>query len=495
MTPERWVQVKEIFSAARERPEQERAGWLDEACGTDGLLRGEVERLLAQDSESLESPARLLLDQAVPGLSTGDLLSHYRIGGKLGEGGMGVVYKARDTHLDRFVAIKVLPTERVADPERKHRFVLEAKAASALNHPNIVTVHDIDQSDGIDFIAMEYVEGRTLNELIGRKGLKLNEALKYGVQIADALATAHSAGIIHRDLKPGNVMVTADRRVKVLDFGLAKLTEVDAQGSEDFTRTEQQSTEAGVILGTVGYMSPEQAEGKEVDARSDIFSFGSMLYEMLSGRWAFRRDSPALTLAAVLHMDPPPLPAEVPQELERFVARCLRKDPARRFQTMADLKVTLEELKEESDSGRLLPAAQRPPGAAEVATSLLPQRRVALLGVAVPLVLALMVLGLYKFVWQKPVPPFQAMRVTTLTATGKVRDAVISPDGKYLAYVVTDAGMQSLWVRHAATSSSVQIVPPRRSKPARWTDFFARRQLHLRRQSGKERFAVSRNIV
>jgi tRNA A-37 threonylcarbamoyl transferase component Bud32/Flp pilus assembly protein TadD len=293
---------------------------------------------------------------------TGRTISHYQILEKLGEGGMGVVYKARDSHLKRFVALKVLPPEKVADAERKRRFVQEARSASALNHPNIVTVHDIDQSDGVDFIAMEYVEGKTLDELIGRKGLKLNEALKYAVQIADALAKAHAAGIVHRDLKPGNVMVTGDGRAKVLDFGLAKLTEAAPVSQDGTTQTEHPATESGMIVGTVAYMSPEQAEGKKVDARSDIFSFGSLLYEMVTGRRPFRRDSPALTLAAILHLEPPPLPAGIPSELERIIARCLRKDPARRFQTMADLKVTLEELKEDSDSGKLagVPAPARP---------------------------------------------------------------------------------------------------------------------------------------
>lgn len=284
---------------------------------------------------------------------TGREFSHYRIIEKLGQGGMGVVYKARDTHLDRFVAIKVLPPEAVADPEGKRRFVQEAKAASALNHPNIVTVHDIDQSDGIDFIAMEYIEGQTLDALIGRKGLKLSEALKCAVQIADALAKAHAAGIIHRDLKPRNVMVTSDGRAKVLDFGLAKLTEVAAASPEEETRTAQQSTLTGMIIGTAGYMSPEQAEGRKVDARSDIFSFGSLLYEMLTGRQAFRGENRALTLAAVLRSEPQPLGPKAPHDLEKVVERCLRKDPDRRFQTMADLKVALEDLKEESDSGKL----------------------------------------------------------------------------------------------------------------------------------------------
>ncbi|MGA3210914.1 MAG: protein kinase [Terriglobales bacterium] len=297
-------------------------------------------------------------------LVIGRSINHYAIIEKLGEGGMGVVYKAHDSHLHRSVALKVLPPEKVADPERKRRFVQEARAASALNHPNIVTVHDIDQSDGLDFIAMEYVEGKTLDEGIGRRGLKLDEALRYAIQIADALAKAHAAGIVHRDLKPGNVMVTEDGRVKVLDFGLAKLTETTA-GPEDETHTERQSTELGVIVGTASYMSPEQAEGKKVDARSDIFSFGSLLYEMLTGRRAFRGDTPALTLAAILKEEPPALSTiakDISPELERIIARCLRKDPNRRFQHMDDVKIALEELQEESTSRKLTTSEVRPLG-------------------------------------------------------------------------------------------------------------------------------------
>src|SRR5882762_1498538 len=203
---------------------------------------------------------------------TGRTLLHYNIVEKLGEGGMGVVWKARDTHLDRFVALKILPGEKLSDPERKRRFVQEAKSASALNHANIVTIYDIADAEGIPFIAMEYVPGRTLWELIGRKGLPLSEALKYAIQIADALAKAHAAGIIHRDLKPSNIMVTEEGVVKVLDFGLAKLME-PAGGESSQTKTlrteESSATEQGTILGTVAYMSPEQAEGKKVDARSD----------------------------------------------------------------------------------------------------------------------------------------------------------------------------------------------------------------------------------
>jgi Tol biopolymer transport system component len=284
---------------------------------------------------------------------------------------MGVVYKARDTHLDRFVAIKVLPPEKIADAERKRRFVQEAKAASALNHPNIITIHDISSDNDLDFIAMEYVPGRALNQMIARRGLPLAEGLKYAVQIADALAAAHAAGIIHRDLKPGNVMVSgAPERsgfIKVLDFGLAKLTDKADSSDREFTESvHQDDTPAsgeGAIVGTVSYMSPEQAEGKKVDARSDIFSFGALLYEMVTGRRAFQGDSRLSTLSAVLREEPKPASQIVeglPRELERIIARCLRKSPERRFQTMADLKVALEELKEESDSGSLSAVPPRP---------------------------------------------------------------------------------------------------------------------------------------
>jgi serine/threonine protein kinase len=231
----------------------------------------------------------------------GKTLGHYRIVEKLGAGGMGVVYKARDTHLDRFVALKILPAEKVADPDRRRRFVQEAKAASALNHPHIVTIHDIDEADGVHFIAMEYVDGKTLDQHIPRHGMRLNEALKVAVQMADALAAAHEAGIVHRDLKPGNLMVTEKGQVKVLDFGLAKPTEKLPTGAEDATLTAKPDTEEGKILGTVAYMSPEQAEGKKVDARSDIFSFGSVLYEMVSGKRAFEADSKASTQGAIIH--------------------------------------------------------------------------------------------------------------------------------------------------------------------------------------------------
>jgi tetratricopeptide (TPR) repeat protein/predicted Ser/Thr protein kinase len=289
----------------------------------------------------------------------GKTLGHYQVVEELGAGGMGVVYKAHDLHLDRFVAIKVLPGEKVADPERKRRFKQEAKAASALNHPNIVHIYDIAADQGVDFIAMEYVKGETLEQRINRKNLRLNDVLKCAVQIADALAKAHAAGIVHRDLKPSNIIVGEDGMLKVLDFGLAKLMEAAESPTNATTATAGDATavtEKGAIVGTVSYMSPEQAEGRPVDGRSDIFSFGSVPYEMITGRRAFQGESKISILAAILHQEPSPVSAVsagVPQELERTITRCLRKAPARRFQTMADLKVALEELRDESESGKL----------------------------------------------------------------------------------------------------------------------------------------------
>ena len=289
----------------------------------------------------------------------GKTLRSYRIESKLGAGGMGVVYKAVDSHLDRPVAIKVLVASAVS-ADREKRFVQEAKAASSLNHANIVTIYDIDtqEIDGkpVRYIAMEYVAGATLDHLIGRKGMAVRSALKYAVQIADALATAHAAGIVHRDLKPSNVMVMSQGQVKVLDFGLAKLNE-EAE-ADVFAETLHGDgvplTEEGTILGTVAYMSPEQAEGKKVDARSDIFSFGSVLYEMVTGRRAFAGGSKLSSLSGILHTEPQPASQtvpEVPPELDRIIGRCLKKDPARRWQSMADVKVALNEVHDEMDSG------------------------------------------------------------------------------------------------------------------------------------------------
>ncbi len=285
----------------------------------------------------------------------GQTLGHYRIESKLGEGGMGVVYKARDTHLDRPVAIKVLPAEAVANPERKRRFVQEAKAASALNHPNIITIYDIDTTNGVDFIAMEFVPGKALDSLLGRKGLSLGEALRYAVQIADALAKAHGAGIVHRDLKPGNIMVTDEGLVKVLDFGLAKLIEPEAADERTLTLDRDPRTQEGTIVGTVAYMSPEQALGEELDARTDLFSFGVVLYEMATGRQAFTGNTSAVVFDAILNrapISPVRLNARLPGELEQIINKALEKSVQARYPTAASLRTDLQRLKREIDSGR-----------------------------------------------------------------------------------------------------------------------------------------------
>src|SRR4051812_33874814 len=313
MTAERWALISSVFRAASEQPVAERIAYLDEACRGDELLRRSVERLLAGEAEpSLRSPAGRLLEPGVAALAPGDTLAQYRVEARIGEGGMGAVYEAYDTRLHRKVALKVLRPEYFGDPDRLARLMREARAASALNHPNIVTIYEIGSDRGIDFIALEVVRGNTLARLVGRKGLPLRDALKYASQIADALAAAHRAGIVHRDLKPDNIVVTAAGQVKVLDFGLAKWTEPAPSGEPGFTVTMGQPTDIGTVLGTPAYMSPEQAEGKSLDARSDIFSFGAVLYEMVTGKRAFERASTAATLGAILKEEPRAAGALVP---------------------------------------------------------------------------------------------------------------------------------------------------------------------------------------
>jgi Tol biopolymer transport system component/tRNA A-37 threonylcarbamoyl transferase component Bud32 len=364
---------------------------------------------------------------------TGRTLSHFEVLEKLGEGGMGVVYKARDTQLNRFVALKLLPSDKIADPERRQRFIQEARAASSLSHPNIVTIYEISQVDGADFIAMEFVAGLTLDQSIPRNGMKLTEALRVAVQIAEGLARAHAGGIVHRDLKPSNIIVAAGEGgrhpvVKILDFGLAKLTETAPQGPDDATLTEARLADAartddGVVLGTVAYMSPEQAEGKPVDARTDIFAFGAVLYEMLSGRRAFTGASKQATLAAVMRDEPPPLP-HIPHELEKLVARCLRKDPTRRAQHMADVKLALEELKEESESGASTGAI--PPAA--------PVRR-RWLNPTLAGVVLVAAAGLFWTTRSRPQRAAPEMQAAVLTSyPGRQLDPALSPDGKQLAF-------------------------------------------------------------
>ncbi len=378
-------------------------------------------------------------------------ISHYRIVEKLGEGGMGVVYKAHDTRLNRAVALKILPPGLVEDAERRRRFKQEAQAASALNHPGIVTVYDIGETDGTLFIAMEHVAGKTMEELIPGDGMGVPEALKYAIQIADAFARAHAAGIVHRDLKPGNLMVREDGLVKVLDFGLAKLTET-GDLRDDTTVSMGPQTLQGTILGTPAFMSPEQAAGETVDARSDIFSFGAVLYEMVTGRRAFRGDSQVATVAAVLSREPEPLPPRVPPELAKVILRCLRKDRARRYQSMADLKVALEDSREESvsDSEARAPSPRR------------------WMWVALPAIA--LIAGL--LVWlarrePKSSAPLRAVSLTTLT--GVERYPSFSPDGNHVAFTWTGPKQDNpdIYVQQIGSGSPLRLTdrPGQRLQP------------------------------
>lgn len=353
MNPERVRQVEELFFKASVLPLEQRANFLIYACAGDDSLRREVESLL-----SLEKPAESFMEKPafqkhmaslaenwdeVSNELTGWTIGRYQVQEKIGVGGMGAVYRALDTRLGRMVALKMLLPGLTADAERRNRFVREAKAASSLNHPNIITIFDIDRVDGVDFIAMEYVVGRTLQDIISRGELTVSDALNYALQVVQALVAAHSAGIVHRDIKPANIMIAGTPpgpfQAKVLDFGLAKLSEPTILDD-----TLSENTVKGSILGTAAYMSPEQAEGKPIDSRSDIFSFGSMLYEMLSGRRAFCGDSNLAVIMAVLQENPEPLPSipGVSTNLKNVVFRCLQKDPRLRIQSAPDLKLALE---------------------------------------------------------------------------------------------------------------------------------------------------------
>ena len=367
MTAEHWAQITSVFRAAMEKPAGERMAYLDEACRGDGSLRRNVERLLAgQGQPSIKAPGAMTFDDNALKLTSGEVLAQYRVEEKIGEGGMGAVYRAYDTRLHRLVALKVLAPDLFDDPDRIERLMREARAASSLNHPNIVTIYEIGAHQGVDFIAMEFVSGPNLATLVAGKRLPLQDALKYAAQIAGALAAAHRAGIVHLDVKPANIIVSSTGQAKVLDFGLAKRTESAASEEGGHTLTMGPETETGAVVGTPAYMSPEQAEGRKLDARSDIFSFGAVLYEMVTGKRAFERDSTAGTLAAILKEEPEAateLNPDLPLDAARILARCLRKDPERRFQHMDEVTVELNELAQGwQASSRQSPPSRKPEG-------------------------------------------------------------------------------------------------------------------------------------
>jgi eukaryotic-like serine/threonine-protein kinase len=383
-------------------------------------------------------------------------IGHYRIVSKLGEGGMGTVYRAIDTKLKREVAIKVLAEAVASDPDRLARFTREAKVLASLNHPNIVTIHEINQADGLDFIVMEYVRGKTLDHLIHSRGLRPGEALPYAVQIADALTAAHVVGIVHRDIKPANIMISdANGNIKVLDFGLAKQTATAEIGEFDSTQSldgeVEPQTAGGKVFGTVAYMSPEQVEGKKVDARSDIFSFGSVLYEMLTGRRAFQGNTKMSILSAVLREEPKAaseLVRGIPRELEELIGLCLRKDLSRRLQTMADLKLLLENLREKSDAGKLGQAAH-------AYEQRLSRWRIVAGGL---LLLSALAAGWWLGRSGASTPPVRLTRLTW--DSGLTVDPALSPNGELLAYASDRDGEGNL---------NIWVQPVRGGEPTRLT--------------------------
>ncbi len=421
-------------------------------------------------------------------LTVGENISHYKIISTIGAGGMGEVFLAQDTRLDRKVALKILPSEFAEDKDRMSRFLREAKSASSLNHPNIITIHEIGESDGTHFIATEFIDGKTLGEYSKANPLNYRSALDIAIQVASALDEAHLAGIVHRDIKPENVMVRENGLVKLLDFGIAKLSVASPSAnasSEDATAIKG-GTAPGIVIGTANYMSPEQAKGKEVDARTDIFSFGVVLYEMIAGQLPFEGENALEMIGAVLHKEAKPLEPDVPTEISKLISKCLRKNRDERYQTIKDVGNDLKDVKQELELKNLMertaspdkpePKTQilhattvtesedRSTSSAEYLVSQVKHHKKGfLLGLALlVLVIAGIAFVIYKFALRKDTaaPSFESMKITKLTDTGKAGSAAISPDGKYVVHVKEDAGQQSLWVVHIATGSNVQIIPP-----------------------------------
>ena len=356
MTTERWEQVKQLFHAALEQEAAQRPEFLARVCVDDAPLRDEVQSLLASHEQAesfIETPASDvaagLLAEDHTGLVAGLMVNHFRIVDLLATGGMGEVYLADDMRLGRRVALKLLPTQFTINPERVRRFEQEARTASALNHPNIVTVYETGQFEDRNYIAVEFVEGQTLREHMANTGMKTSEVLDVAVQVAAALQAAHEAGIVHRDVKPENIMLRRDRIVKVVDFGLAKLATQQAEVEISSPTKSSVKTNPGMVIGTVGYMSPEQARGAEVDARTDIWSLGVVLYEMLSGCAPFQGETPSHVIVSILESEPPPLAPE-PEAfagLEHIVSKALRKEKSERYQTASEMAFDLKRLNEE----------------------------------------------------------------------------------------------------------------------------------------------------
>jgi serine/threonine protein kinase len=504
MTPQQYERLTELFHAVIEIAPDQRAAFLDQVADGDADLRRELESLLAaheQRAAYTEKPpddiaAGMYLAQqdnggaAAASLPPNTRIDRYEIRSLLGKGGMGEVYLAEDTTLRRLVALKVLPVVATANEDRMRRFVQEATTAAGLSHPHIAQIFEVGEYEGTHFIAMELVDGITLRAKIHSERTDLRKLLKYLQQVAEGLAKAHTAGIVHRDLKPDNIMITRDDYAKILDFGLAKLVEIDRSpglgsqsSSEVGTRIMAQQSLAGMVMGTAGYMSPEQAQGKvkEIDQRSDIFSFGCILFEAVTGQKPFEGEDLLDSLHKIVHAPTPQIKetnASAPNELQRIVRRCLAKDPDERYQTIKDVALELKEVRQgmagpaelettgpssvgtETSGRRTTEQSTTSTSSAEyIATEIKRHKKGA--AIIFSLLVVAIGYGLYKFASKKsPVTSSPATTMRKLTATGKVFTGLISPDGKQVVYVVEDAGQQSIWLNQIATSSNVQIVAP-----------------------------------
>jgi eukaryotic-like serine/threonine-protein kinase len=470
MTPERYEQIGNLYHAALEREPATRADFLAAACGVDEAMRREVASLITAHEQAgnfIERPPDDVAAgwQAAAGTLPSRSFGRYRILSPLGKGGMGEVWLAEDTQLGRKVAVKLLPSEFAHDAERLRRFAQEARATSALNHPNILTVHDIGNHEGAPYIVVELLEGAELRASLKAGALPVRTALEYARQIAAGLAAAHERGIVHRDLKPENLFVTSDRRVKILDFGLAKLKPQKFAGDVATQNPQRQLTDAGVIMGTVGYMSPEQVRGEEVDQRSDLFSFGSIFYEMLAGQRAFHHKSMAETMASILKEEPPKLAElsetnnQISPQLGKIVRHCLEKKPEMRFQSARDLGFALEALTASPGvPPELPPVSKSVPQLGRAAvlpvvkgnvdkTRLFGNTRLAWM-VTVLVVLTALALTV---AWFLRAPAESGVTYTYLplpekTTSLDISGAALSPDGRRVVMMAVTEGYNRLWL-------------------------------------------------
>ena len=480
--------------------------FLDSACGDDIALRSEVESLLRSldvagsfmETPAVESAAESLASDQLR-LVAGQRVSHYEIVAPIGEGGMGEVYLAKDLVLGRRVALKFLPEYLRSDPDRLRRFKQEARAASTLSHPNVCVIHEVGETDdGHPFITMEYIEGITLRQRLNEAPIDLEEALGIAIQISDALNAAHDAGVVHRDIKPDNIMIRGDGYVKVLDFGLAKLTE-HRKGPNSTLSTLMIKSSPGAVMGTAAYMSPEQARGVTVDARSDIWSLGVVLYEMVSGHAPFVGSTPTDVVVAIVEKEQLAISEyvdHVPAELERIVRKALRKDSEERYQIVKEMGIDLRSLRRElqvdrsfspdrlSVTGRTATVGPLSGKQRVINTDELKATRLTMMGSArrfrsqwattpgvigllalLTIVIAGSVFAYYRVLKRSDnaVTParFQRIGVTKLTTNGSALFATISPDGKYVAYIKAESGKESLWLRQVASAGNLELLPPR----------------------------------